>query len=253
MTDSAIPEMVDVTINGRWTLMLPEHRAARQEWPVWEQERIASMHSVLQPGMVVYDLGSEEGDLPALWATWVAGKEGGVVLVEPNPRVWPNIRAIWQANNLAPPLGWFVGFASDVLDENPPNLNIDATVMEDGWPACAHGPIISDHGFRHLAQEFDATPRIPLDVLSKRIGGRVDAITMDVEGAEWHVLHGARQVLKEQAPHVWVSVHPEVMAELYHRLPEDVNDLMKAYGYRAELLAIDHEEHWYFRPPGRAR
>ncbi len=54
---------------------------------------------------VVWDVGAEEGDMPALYATWGCD----VVLVEPNPKVWPCIRYHWTANQLDPPAGIYVG------------------------------------------------------------------------------------------------------------------------------------------------
>jgi hypothetical protein len=59
-------------INGRWPLLLPDHRAARPSWGWWEATRLAAMHHFIQPGDVVYDVGAEEGDFPCLFSTWGA-------------------------------------------------------------------------------------------------------------------------------------------------------------------------------------
>ena len=51
-----------VHVNGRWPLWLPEHRAARPEWPWWEAARLSAMHHVLgQGGHTVWDVGAEIG------------------------------------------------------------------------------------------------------------------------------------------------------------------------------------------------
>ena len=70
-----------------------------------------------------------------------------------------------------------------------------------GWPECALGDVIGDHGFRHLAQEADATPQTMLD---EWIGSKVDIITMDVEGSEFEVLKGAIAILEWDRPVVFV-------------------------------------------------
>ena len=243
-------EMIDTLISDRWTIKLPDHRANRFTddgtplWPTWEKERIAAMHDAVNPGDTVLDIGTEEGDISALLATWV-GDEGEICLFEPNPKVWPNIRAIWESNGLKIPKSFWVGFASDVDDFTPPNLNIDMSIV-DGWPKCAYGPLIGDHGFRHLAQEADATPQIKIDSFCSRNSVIPNLITMDIEGAELNALHGAREVLTKHKPLVFVSVHPEFMRELYGVGREQVLSFMKSLGYDAELLATDHEEHWMF-------
>lgn len=243
-------EMIETLISERWSLYLPDHRANRFTddgtplWPTWEKERIAAMHDAIRSGDVVFDIGTEEGDISALLATWV-GEEGEICLFEPNPKVWPNIKAIWESNGLKTPRSFWVGFASDVDEFYPRNLNIDMTVV-DGWPQCAYGPLIGDHGFRHLAQEADATPQIKIDSFCSRNQVEPDLITMDIEGAEMNALRGASQILRDCHPLVFVSIHPEFMTELYGVGRETVLNFMSELGYEADLLAIDHEEHWAF-------
>ncbi len=241
---------VGVDINGRWYMYLPEHRAKRPEWPWWEAARLAHMQYRLQDldpsgqfRPLIIDIGAEEGDFPALWSTWGCD----VVAVEPNPKVWPNIRAVWEMNDLRPMLGHFVGFCGAETNEHPPNLNVDSTVR-DGWPECAYGEVIGDHGQRHLAQEADATPTITLDDLVARLGVIPDAITMDVEGSEFEVLKGAVHTLTTHRPLVWASIHPEFMAEMYGSTPDDLIDFMAGLGYESLFLATDHEMHWHFFP-----
>lgn len=230
--------MVETTINGRWPLLLPEHRAARPEWPTWEQERLAHMHDRLGDGDVIYDIGAEEGDLPALWATWGAQ----VVLFEPNERVWPNIKAIWEANELPAPLATFAGFAA-VHDD----VSESGVLDREGWPESADGPLIGDHGFCNLCERPDI-PRMRIDTMAAAVAPPT-AITIDVEGSELHVLRGAERVLRENRPKVWVSVHPEFMAEMYDHTPDDLHGWMRGVGYEPQHLATDHEQHWYYEPP----
>lgn len=250
MTNRPVTPMQHVSINGRWPLMLPVHRAVRPEWPWWEAARLADMHDKLAgaDGALIIDVGAEEGDFPALWASW--GLD--VLLVEPNPAVWPNIRAIWTANKLAPPAGMFVGFASEVDVPSPPALDAAGAhllELEDGWPRCAYGPVIGNHGFRHLSQEADVTPQARLDTLTA--GRPVHALTMDVEGSELAVLRGAAGVLDNDRPTVWVSIHTDtewVDDEYPGQGREAVLDFMSSHRYTATFLARDHEEHWRFDP-----
>ena len=244
-------EMIPCRLNGKWDLTLPDHRAARPEWTTgWEVERLDAMHSVIQPGDTVVDVGAEEGDMSALCAQW-AGPTGNMVLVEPNPKVWPNIRAIWEHNDdLAPVLKWFVGFAARTTDLDPPMNDVNefwnGTAGHSEWPNCAYGPLIGDHGFRQLYQQADATPTTRLDHL---VNG-VDVITMDVEGSEMEVLAGARAILSTWKPVVFVSIHPQFMVDQFDTHPLALYDYMwHELGYKSEHLATDHEVHVVFWHP----
>lgn len=243
-------EMIPTLINGRWTILLPEHRAHRAEWVTgWERERLDSMRSVLEPGMTVVDVGAEEGDLPGLWASWGCR----VALIEPQPATWPNMRAVWEANDLPDPAGMFVGFASDVteLDVKVTGYGAVGYPPPGRWPACAFGEVIGDHGWAHLAQQADSIPQTTLDDFAVHEGIEVDAITIDVEGAEYRVLRGAEGILRERRPVVWCSIHSDRawVEDLYEAADLDVIvGWMDEVGYDYTYLAEDHELHAMFTP-----
>lgn len=252
-------EMLETLINDRWPLLLPEHRAVRPEWPWWEATRLAAMNHFIKSGDVVVDVGAEEGDFPALFASWGAD----VILIEPNLKVWPNIKAIFQANDLGSHiLGMTVGFASDQMaDATDGGKAMYASWMPGYWPRCADGPVISNHGFRHLAQETDTTPQLTLDYIVDsflpRRGGTttmiankrgVQHITMDVEGSELRVLRGAQQTIIDYRPYVWVSVHGNTMRVLYGDEPQDLTSLMWSLEYEEIFLSYDHETHMLYIP-----
>lgn len=246
------PKMVPVRISRRWTIQLPEHRAARGDlWDTWEAERMASMAEHLGPGDVVYDVGAEEGDMPGLWASWGCD----VALFEPNPRVWPNIKAIWDANRFEHPLGCFVGFCGDETRDASIERLVGTGWFFYGWPLCADGPLIGDHGFLNLCERPDV-PAITIDATTNAARGSgalqpPTAITIDVEGSEFQVLSGARKTLMEERPLVWVSIHPAFMRDMYDTHPDQIHSLMAQCGYRGELLADDHEQHHFYWPEER--
>lgn len=253
--------MADTAINDRWHLRLPPHRATWTEWPTWEKERLDAMHTVITamvaeaPEIVegtgrrlgpvyrplVYDIGAEEGDMPALWSQWGAD----VALFEPDPRVWPNIKAVFNANGLRDPKWCFAGFASPVtiLDAADGRMS----TPDDVWPACATGPVIDDHGFCNVNERPDL-PHIRIDDVAARIG-RPDVITMDVEGAELEVMRSARDTLIHHRPVLLVSVHPQFMIDSYRQTAADLHEFMASFGYLRHLLAVDHEEHFVYQHP----
>ncbi len=256
-------EMIPTSINDRWSLLLPAHRAGRYSWSWWEATRLACMHHYLgDGGHVVWDVGAEEGDFPALWASW--GND--VVLFEGNARVWPNIKAIFDANELVP-LATFPGFAADQDGRDGDRHDAEHVGWRGGplWPTSANGPVISDHGFCNLSERPDI-PRLRIDTLasaavpgagdpedpgSYRGLGAPDALTIDVEGSELRVLWGAKETLASARPLVWVSIHPEFMADMYGDSPDDLHALFDALGYERTFLTRDHEEHWFMWPAER--
>lgn len=193
------------------------------------------MADVIGPGDVVYDIGSEEGDMPALWAQWGAD----VVLAEPGRSVWPNIRAVWDANELDLPLLCWAGFVADGPASH---------MHRSGWPPCAQGPIETDHGFCRVEERPDL-PCTTIDAIVATGVAPPTVLTIDVEGAEHLVLEGARQTLADHRPHVFVSVHPPFMEAHYGigNGADHIRVMMAAMGYPvARVIAVDHEEHWWF-------
>lgn len=224
--------MTETLINGRWTLDLPPARAARPEWPWWEAARLSAEHAVItgQRNPVVWCVGAEAGDFPALYASWGAD----VLLIEPNAAAWPSIRLVFEANKLCPWLaGLFVGFAAATSSADP--------IVSIGWPAETDLPYTSAHGWSHINDHPDVQ-RVALDDL-------VDAadpptvITIDVEGAEDEVLAGAEAVLAEHRPVVFISVHDQMMGEEFGYDPTRLYARLASVDYRLTHLATDHEEH----------
>lgn len=236
-----------VEVNGRWPLDLPEHRAARPEWPWWEAIRLGAMHAHIRPGECVWDVGAEEGDLSALWALWGAS----TVLIEPNPAAWPCIREVHERNGLVP---WRCvhGFAAE--HTNRPD-RVDRPGLEE-WPAAAAGPMVVDHGFYTLREHGREVGSVSLDGLASTGVLWPDHVTMDVEGYELTVLKGAEGLLanrlrgQPKRPVVWVSVHRDFMADLgVDNGSEQLRGLMASHGYSERYLAHDHEAHWCFWHP----
>lgn len=198
-------ELVKIRINGEYDLILPGYRAARPEWLIenggWEVERINEMLDVLTPKDILFDVGTEAGDISALLV-----KESccDIVMFEPNDRVWPSIAEIWKANKLKQPLYFFGGFLSHKTVAHPTPL---------GLPE--FGKMIPDHGFKQLYEKYPDVAQITLDDFCERHSIYPTVITMDVEGSEFEVIRGSEKTLREKKPIIFMSVHPEFMFESY--------------------------------------
>lgn len=241
--------MVPVTMN-RWQLLLPEHRVKQWEHP-WEAARLESMHANLKPGDLIVDAGAEEGDLPCLWASWGCD----VVLAEPSPAVWANMRAIFEANELTDRVkACWVGFLGDETRSMTRGWarQIVGSPPPSPWPKCADGPVTDAHAFSVLVERPDI-PVTTIDLLAETAGAP-QAITVDTEGSELRVLRGAEHTLRHRRPLVWVSVHLD-HAWVALKFPgEDgyaVDEFMTSVGYEGHVLAEDHERHVFYVPGER--
>lgn len=224
--------MIQTRINQRWSLLLPQHRAQRPGWAWWERDALSYLHAVIRPGDVVWDVGAEEGDLSALYASW--GAE--VVLFEPSPSSWVWIRQTFAANDL-PARGCVmalvgneqVGDVGDITD----------------WPAAAFGDEHPDFGFRHLNEKTEDHPVVMLDTVSPPTP---HVVVMDIEGAEYQALLGAQQLINQIRPIFMISVHPEFMRERYGDTPDDLLCMMELANYDCHYIGYDHERHYLFKP-----
>lgn len=228
-------KMIECVLNGRYKIVLPQHRAERPEWynaSGWEKARLDAMHDRINNKSVVYYVGSEEGDMPALCQLWGAK----MVLFEPNPKVWSNTKAIWKANKLESPMT-FQGFCSTetrIIDSK--------NWLQKGFPVCADDEIIAAHGFKELDKEADSYNQIRIDDVVKQYLPPT-MITIDVEGAEGHVLRGAINTLKDHKPTIVLSLHPEFLITQYKEWGAELRGWIKDLGYRETLLDYQHEVH----------
>jgi FkbM family methyltransferase len=203
----------------------------------WERARLTSMLTTLQPGDVVYDIGAEHGWMSVILGLRVGG--GNMVLVEPSQEFWPNIYRGWELNVLQMPLACAQAFAG--TEET-------GDVYVRSWPPDIKGPECGAMAYRHPNHHADSIKTVSIDQLSLACGKPPKGITIDVEGAELGVLQGAERVLTDDRPHVWVSVHDDLMRRDFGTKPSELIDYMRGLGYRMIDLGYDHEHHCYFRP-----
>lgn len=225
-------------INNKYELVMPDFRVVfHRDRPDWEKGRLESCADLMKPGMVVYDIGAEHGDFTALYRKWV-GDDGDVVPIEPSPHYWPFIKGTWQANGFTdPPYVSFCGLIGDIVESTAAGLHLGR------WCDHADGKGIPDGGFVHLNQRpTTGMPLTTIDVLA--VYAAPDVLVLDIEGAEFHALDGARYTLAEHRPIVYVSIHDVgdnagwngPLKDWYHKTPDDIHNLMKDFGYSHELL-----------------
>lgn len=196
------------------------------------------MYDNIKKDDIVLYCGGEEMDMCGLVAMW----GGKLVVIEPNDRVFPNGKAIWEANKLENPLACFVGFAANKTDLK------GTEIILNGFPECANGEVIGDHGFKELSKEFDVVPQIKIDDLVSMTGIVPNHISVDCEGSEFEIIRGAEQTLLNHKPLLWISIHPEFMFDQWKEYSGDLRNWIKDRGYKETLLAYQHECHFFYQP-----
>lgn len=222
-------------VNQKYEILAPDHIADWDAPTMWEVSRFASMEKHLKKTDILYDIGAEQGWQSAVYAKYFTDN---MVLVEPVPQAWPNIKQTWEANGLKTPLGCFQG-----LFGNKTDLRGYVPIV---WPDSADGELQVALGYQSLVEHGHVVPQMKLDDYVKLTGIVPDALSIDVEGSEHEVLKGSEQTLKEHHPQLFVSVHPEMLFSVYKSYTNDLVGFVKGLGYEYELLGFDHEMHFRF-------
>ena len=248
--------IVDWSVGGypvRVPKFLAERRGDRSQW---EKSRFEHMEKHLRPGMVLFDVGAEQGDMSAIYARFVGGGRN-MVLIEPVPQSWVNIKTIWSANHLDTPRAVWCGFASDRSWTS--EYHDFPTGYRDGWPECAYGDQLLDATkFRYPHEHEHCTDSITLDEFVANTGIVPDAITMDVEGYEPAVIAGGMSVIREHRPLIWLSIHNPSGNNILKKFTGDdhlteMHQILLNAGYAMESIHTDHERHTAYFPIERVR
>lgn len=201
------------------------------------------MSQHLRQGDILFDVGAEKGTESVKYARFVGAQN--MVLFEGEPLVWPNIRNSFEESGLFAPLACYVGLVSDVT-HTPEDLDYPEDEMH-GWPIITMNEPTDHRTFRYIHDHSNNTKQTTIDDWVEVNHIIPNAITMDIEGAEYVALLGAHDVLGDHRPLVWVSIHPDLMERDYQTTPSQLMDYMESFGYRGEFLGFDHEHHWLFR------
>ena len=239
-----------VKINNKYKIKLLDHRAKfYEEHPDWEKERFASMRKHIGKHDVVYYIGAEQGEIPALLQKWKAK----VLVFEPNQKQWASIRKTFEINDLERPEGLFAMFVGAETNLTPKNPDMQLfqgkgwVLDHDNWTISSKGEIHEESTFSELHKEKDGLPIVKIDDVAIHAKGPT-ALCIDVEGAELEVLKGAENTILVYKPKIWLSIHPEFLKQYWKTTENKVLKFLVDRGYDYELLANVHEKHYLMTP-----
>ena len=161
-----------------------------------EQRELALLRTLVEPGMTIADIGANVGFYAMQMAQW-AGENGRVLAFEPDPFTFELLRRRTSA-------------------AVPANLEVRQFALGEARGTAtlycsAYNRADNRVGQRHDELNVEAIEievRTLDDYLAERGSPAVDALKIDVQGLEAHVLRGAQQTLP-RVRWIWLEFSPD--------------------------------------------
>lgn len=229
-------QQLDGPVRYRWledlTLILyPGDQTSRAVYVsgVYEPNTATVLKQLLTRGSVLLDVGANVGLFTLLGSRWV-GTEGRVLSFEPSSRERKRLDEQVALNRLTN----VIILPQAVADhEGRGRLRVAAAEY------AGLNTLGDDFGYSGV--NVVATEDVPLVTLDAAVAAagltRVSVIKLDIEGAEYAALVGARRILRELRPVLVVEVARASLSVNNHATPEQMTALLSGAGYR--LYVID--------------
>jgi FkbM family methyltransferase len=192
----------------------------------YEPEVIAFLEHCLRPGMVAFDVGANIGCHTLPMAN-VVGPKGRVFAFEPNPAIHQRLLANIGLNRLTQ-----VEAVAACLS-NDSDLQTLFAPLDNEYNQGLSSMHRGNLGQR--CQEISVTALTLDDFVSEQNLDQIDLIKIDVEGHEFQVLTGARQVLQQFRPILIMEFSLQQWANAGVK-PEQVEDYLAELGYKLFVL-----------------
>lgn len=149
------------------------------------------LRDLVRPGQTVFDVGAYHGAV-ARTASRMVGVKGTVCAFEASSRSIAACQAFLSANGCANTQLYHAAVKDTSTGLSAVYLDTDGSA-DSLW---ATGP----------STAFEEAPTVSLDAFAATFDLHPSLIHIDAEGAEWHVINGARRLLAEDHPHVVATV-----------------------------------------------
>lgn len=191
----------------------------------YEPEMVSLLDRLLKPGMVMIDAGANIGELTVRAARRV-GPAGRVLAVEASPAVHARLARNVERNGFSDRVTLVAAAVSDADGEVEFYVSPGVDSLSSSLYRPSEG---GGHTTRVVARRLDA--------IARQHGlQRVDVLKLDVEGAEFAALDGARELLASPAaPAVIFEYNPDVMRHAGGSI-DQLMRLLADYGYRFAVI-----------------
>jgi FkbM family methyltransferase len=195
---------------------------------VWEPNLTEFLRTRLREGDVFVDVGANIGYF-TLQASTLVGRTGRVIAIEASPTIFRKLQANLERNHV----------------QNVDALNVAACDHNGSVQVYLARPsnlgktnILANEGSRY---EGDVAASSLDMLLSPAQVARIRLLKIDVEGAEWLVVDGMRNLLRQARPNleVVVELRPQVLRQ-YGKDVDDFVGLFAELGYKPYRLENDY-------------
>jgi FkbM family methyltransferase len=184
----------------------------------WEPEVIGAVTATVKPGMAVIDIGAHTGYYTLIFAKCV-GAGGRVFSFEPLPGNFALLQKNVELNHLQN-----VRLHNQAVFSRTQGITI---TVSDDQPNPGGGSMYGERGVKQY--DVDA---VSLDDFCEKSALQPDILKMDVEGAEYDVLIGARKTIARYQPKLLIELHHFDGNLAAHPVP----DLLIGWGYQIQWL-----------------
>jgi FkbM family methyltransferase len=204
------------------------------EWQpgVWQ-----SVSSSLSNGAVFLDVGAHIG-YDTIKAAVRVGETGRVVAFEPNPNTLAQLRA-----NIAASRASIVIVEPIACTDREQMLTLYDSTSEGNSAASSLSLANADEHSEGALPSYRVRGRRIDDVVGELGLKRVDVVKIDVEGAEYSVLRGARETLTRFHPKIVLEMEPRELANMNTKV-EDLRSLLREMGYNASKQVDEDDWEW---------
>jgi FkbM family methyltransferase len=213
------------------------HRRTGNEYYERELAEILQLSRILGDCKSFVDVGASLG--PYTWAANLLLKGAEITAIEANPVLCRHLKEQWQDIKANGP-------------DNSNNLNVinsalsdeigtlDFYINRENYLNSYIGDVLASTDSEGTHERIEL-PALSLDHIFSE--NPPDFVKIDIEGAEWRALKGARKLLEKRKTRFLVEIHPWGDASKNIR-PSDVFALMSDHDYTVKRL----NQHWLFTP-----
>jgi FkbM family methyltransferase len=200
-------------------------------------ERFASPHEVemrewtfyinyLRPGMIVFDVGAYIGELTLLFSRFV-GEKGQVHAFEASYKNFEKLKIMCE---LAGRRNVILNHLALIDREGIVKLHM-YDEKHRSWNSLATRPL-QKYGLAVKPIGTEEVRATTIDIYCKKTGlSYIDLLKIDVEGAEYQVLLGARHMLESKAIHCCVFEFGKTTFDMGNN-PHEIETYLRQFGYR---------------------